>query len=101
MKRYTERDKTRFDHAWEIRQACARKATRENAADRGQRRYFVIGIEAPPAGFEPAHPAPEAGALSPELWGLDDSEGYQSRTIGRDRPVSLRITLPNTIASPT
>ena len=29
---------------------------------------------APPAGFEPAHPAPEAGALSPELWGLDDSE---------------------------
>ena len=28
--------------------------------------------QAPPAGFEPAHPAPEAGALSPELWGLDD-----------------------------
>ncbi len=24
---------------------------------------------APPAGFEPAHPAPEAGALSPELRG--------------------------------
>jgi hypothetical protein len=23
----------------------------------------------PPAGFEPAHPAPEAGALSPELRG--------------------------------
>ncbi len=29
---------------------------------------------APPAGFEPAHPAPEAGALSPELWGPSDSE---------------------------
>src|SRR6266571_3062916 len=26
--------------------------------------------EAPPAGFEPAHTAPEAVALSPELWGL-------------------------------
>jgi hypothetical protein len=25
---------------------------------------------APPAGFEPAHPPPEGGALSPELWGL-------------------------------
>ena len=25
---------------------------------------------APPAGFEPAHPAPEADALSPELRGL-------------------------------
>jgi CheY-like chemotaxis protein len=24
---------------------------------------------APPAGFEPAHPPPEGGALSPELWG--------------------------------
>jgi len=28
--------------------------------------------EAPPAGFEPAHTAPEADALSPELWGLRD-----------------------------
>jgi hypothetical protein len=27
---------------------------------------------APPAGFEPALPAPEADALSPELWGLRD-----------------------------
>ena len=27
---------------------------------------------APPAGFEPAHTAPEADALSPELWGLRD-----------------------------
>ena len=26
--------------------------------------------EAPPVGFEPTHPAPEADALSPELWGL-------------------------------
>jgi hypothetical protein len=27
-------------------------------------------LRAPPAGFEPAHTAPEAVALSPELWGL-------------------------------
>jgi hypothetical protein len=27
-------------------------------------------MTAPPAGFEPAHTAPEAVALSPELWGL-------------------------------
>src|SRR5215471_20689982 len=27
-------------------------------------------LAAPPAGFEPAHTAPEAVALSPELWGL-------------------------------
>jgi hypothetical protein len=27
-------------------------------------------LPAPPAGFEPAHTAPEAVALSPELWGL-------------------------------
>ena len=29
---------------------------------------------APPAGFEPAHPPPEGGALSPELRGLQDGE---------------------------
>jgi hypothetical protein len=27
---------------------------------------------APPVGFEPTLPAPEADALSPELWGLRD-----------------------------
>jgi hypothetical protein len=32
---------------------------------------------APPAGFEPALTAPEADALSPELWGLRDIKGYQ------------------------
>jgi hypothetical protein len=35
----------------------------------GQRPFGLIG-RAPPAGFEPAHPPPEGGALSPELWGL-------------------------------
>jgi hypothetical protein len=30
--------------------------------------------EAPPARFELAHPAPEADALSPELWGLTNAE---------------------------
>ena len=31
----------------------------------------------PPAGFEPAHTAPEADALSPELRGLGTTGGYQ------------------------
>jgi hypothetical protein len=35
---------------------------------------------APPAGFEPALTAPEAVALSPELWGLCDTKGYQPLT---------------------
>jgi hypothetical protein len=30
---------------------------------------------APPAGFEPAHPPPEGGALSPELRGLRADKG--------------------------
>jgi hypothetical protein len=34
---------------------------------------------APPVGFEPTLPAPEADALSPELWGLRDIKGYQSQ----------------------
>jgi hypothetical protein len=37
--------------------------------------------EAPPAGFEPALTAPEAVALSPELWGLCDTKGYQPQTL--------------------
>jgi integrase len=35
-----------------------------------QKDVFAAIREAPPAGFEPAHTAPEAVALSPELWGL-------------------------------
>jgi RimJ/RimL family protein N-acetyltransferase len=31
---------------------------------------MAVTRRAPPAGFEPAHTAPEAVALSPELWGL-------------------------------
>jgi CheY-like chemotaxis protein len=31
----------------------------------------------PPAGFEPAHPPPEGGALSPELRGRGTAPGYQ------------------------
>jgi CheY-like chemotaxis protein len=37
--------------------------------DSGERRPKTL-CKAPPAGFEPAHPPPEGGALSPELWGL-------------------------------
>ena len=32
--------------------------------------------------------------------GLMTPKGYQSGRIGWDRPVSLRIALPNTVASP-
>ena len=35
----------------------------------------------PPAGFEPAHTAPEADALSPELRGLGTRGGYQRSTM--------------------
>ena len=34
---------------------------------------YVVYIHVPPAGIEPAPPPPEGGALSPELWGLEDS----------------------------
>ena len=34
--------------------------------------YFAASYEAPPVGFEPTHTAPEAVALSPELWGPGD-----------------------------
>ena len=38
--------------------------------ERGRQGAMVLGDEAPPAGLEPTHPAPEAGALSTELRGL-------------------------------
>ena len=56
-----------------------RNFTRAIAAMRPERTAFravsvLISVSysnyAPPAGFEPAHTAPEAVALSPELWGL-------------------------------
>ena len=51
-------------------------------------------IVVPPAGFEPAPPPPEGGALSPELRGLKDRrEGYQSapgpRRAGLGQAVSI------------
>jgi hypothetical protein len=40
---------------------------------------------APPAGFEPAHPPPEGGALSPELRGLQDGERVSAPGVSMDR----------------
>src|SRR5271165_1930978 len=40
---------------------------------------------APPAGFEPALTAPEAVALSPELWGLRASERVPAERPSRTR----------------
>jgi hypothetical protein len=61
--------------------ACTHTKPRRSASplvDRG----FQCPIEAPPAGFEPAHPAPEAGALSPELRGLGTGRDYQYQATG-------------------
>lgn len=43
---------------------------------------------APPAGFEPAHTAPEAVALSPELWGLRRGPRARACWAGARLPVS-------------
>src|ERR1700742_3958649 len=53
---------------------------------------------APPVGFEPTHPAPEADALSPELWGLAPAKstsprpsgGHETHTRRNGAPRSLR-----------
>ena len=54
---------------------------------------------APPAGFEPALTAPEAVALSPELWGLCDTKGYQSQRrrghVALAGAITARETLPS------
>ena len=47
----------------------------------------IVRSGVPPAGFEPAHPAPEAGALSPELRG--PSPQSNSRRRGASRRPSL------------
>jgi CheY-like chemotaxis protein len=45
---------------------------------------------APPAGFEPAHTAPEAVALSPELWGLGAKRASTSDVLGRSKSTSSK-----------
>ena len=54
-----------------------------NAISRDQRQFSGCGFEAPPVGFEPTHPAPEAGALSPELWGPGDVERLPASQLSR------------------
>ncbi len=66
-------------------------------------------ILAPPAGFEPAHTAPEAVALSPELWGLRElrllRRGPQGRCkatspdVYRTRRRSARMAIAKQVAS--
>src|SRR5712691_3954702 len=41
-----------------------------SAVTPGRHGKAARSIGAPPVGFEPTHPPPEGGALSPELWGL-------------------------------
>jgi CheY-like chemotaxis protein len=51
----------------------------------------------PPEGFEPSHLAPEASALSPELWGLSTAERLPARNRGcdmraaPDRPIMITL----------
>jgi CheY-like chemotaxis protein len=51
----------------------------------------------PPEGFEPSHLAPEASALSPELWGLSNAERLSVHGTGCDthgphaRPASFNL----------
>ena len=59
----------------EVSQPVTREFRRHARSGRDFRGYG----EAPPAGFEPAHTAPEADALSPELWGLRDVGKATSR----------------------
>jgi hypothetical protein len=77
-----------------------RAASRFRTAGRGRRHYPERLIEAPPARFELAHPAPEAGALSPELWGLCNTEpGLQNLNAERlPVPVGGRDTACDTRA---
>ena len=69
----------------------------------------IVLLTAPPAGFEPAHPPPEGGALSPELWGLahimamaefakGPSKSIRS-TDRRTRRRSARMSWPKPITS--
>ena len=50
------------------------RLTCKNPADQGQPGFVECTAEVPPEGFEPSHLAPEASALSPELWGLANGE---------------------------
>src|SRR5262249_42990166 len=54
----------------------------------GRKGGFASRFCAPPAGFEPAHTAPEAVALSPELWGLRPDPQARACWAGARVPVS-------------
>ena len=55
---------------------------------------------APPVGFEPTLPAPEADALSPELWGLRDvGKSISERALLGHAEVRCTITGQKTLPS--
>ena len=55
---------------------------------------------APPVGFEPTLPAPEADALSPELWGLRDvGKSTSERVLLGHAEVRCAITGQKTLPS--
>jgi hypothetical protein len=61
------------------RRAASNPDNRHFSETAGQSQERPRHTKAPPVGFEPTLPAPEADALSPELWGLRDIKGYQSQ----------------------
>ena len=67
-----------------------------------QSRLRLFRRMAPPVGFEPTLPAPEADALSPELWGLSDAGKSTSESARRGHaPLPGAITSWQALASRT
>ncbi len=64
--------------AWGLRPHRTRRAI----PTRALREYRPPSSTAPPAGFEPAHPPPEGGALSPELRGLRNEQNISRKSGG-------------------
>src|SRR3954467_15082606 len=78
----------------------ARSVNRSNIACRLALLSRTWPRMAPPVGFEPTLPAPEADALSPELWGLSDVGKVTSESALRGHvPVRGAVTTPQALLS--
>jgi hypothetical protein len=70
------------------------------AAPLSVRRICQSGGSAPPVGFEPTLTAPEAVALSPELWGLRDvGKSTSERPLPGHAAIQCAITGQKTLPS--
>src|SRR5436189_6421128 len=67
---------------------------------RGRAPQLHAIYKAPPVGFEPTLPAPEADALSPELWGLSDvGKATSESALCGNVPVRGASTAPQALLS--